>query len=161
MAAGERSITADRRFVSETMQQLRIAPQAGVIQFVIGEGLPEGGTDAASAYTATRHYAAEPWMKLTAALMLLEDLAGTLEEALADPELAGVRLQTIQALKAFGLAPGDLKAEISSDTPRPLPGCPDEGPAGDSCHHDAKAHPGFRRDRRPSVRKVAGGKGEM
>ncbi|MFN4229824.1 hypothetical protein [Parvibaculum sp.] len=126
-----RSITADRRFVSETMQQLRIAPQAGVIQFVIGEGRPDGGTDAASAYTATRHYAVEPWMKLTAALMLLEDLAGTLEEALADPELAGVRLQTLHALKAFGLAPGDLKAELSTDSDQVNP---------DSCQDYSTAH---------------------
>lgn len=133
MTAGERSISADRRFVSETMQQLRIAPQAGVIQFVIGEGLPEGGADAASAYTATRHYAAEPWMKLTAALMLLEDLAGYLDtgEALADPELAGVRLQTIRALDAFGLAPGDLKAELSIDSDQVNP---------DSCQDFSTAH---------------------
>ncbi|HCX68559.1 hypothetical protein [Parvibaculum sp.] len=153
---GFRSPGADRRFLSETMQQLRLAPQAGVIQFIVGDAAPEIGAHTAGAYTASRHYAAEPWHKLTAALLLLEDIAEWLGsgEGLADPELAGVREQAIAALDAFGLAPGDLKAELTNDTDttRHSPGCPESGTTDDNCHHVGKAH---------GVRKGAGGEGTM
>lgn len=114
----QRSANGDTRFLTETMQQMRLAPQAGVVQFIIGDGASLPG-ERRSAFTVARHYAAEPWHKLTAALLLLEDLVPWLDDeaALADPELAGVREQVIAALAAFGLVPGDIGRELSTSDP--------------------------------------------